>query len=106
MKYRKTNREKQVSGHCKNNGSCGVCSGNRTYSSRHREPIEADFVPAPGGDYCQECGATADWACTGIYCDACIPRGHCSCTEDEDGVQERGDDGRELPCCDFIWIGE
>ena len=26
---------------CRNHGSCGYCEGNRTYSSKHREPIDS-----------------------------------------------------------------
>lgn len=47
MKSRKTNRAKRVSSGCRNNGSCGVCRGNRLYSSLRE--LQAD-IPEPGID--------------------------------------------------------
>lgn len=34
MKWRKSNNAKRVSHGCRNNGSCKVCEGNRTYQAR------------------------------------------------------------------------
>lgn len=36
MKKRRTNRAKQVSHQCRNNGTCPWCTGNRTYSTKKR----------------------------------------------------------------------
>lgn len=51
-KYRKSNRAKQVSNSCRNNGSCLYCLGNRMHSTNKRIPAvmtleELDALPEP-----------------------------------------------------------
>lgn len=40
MKNRKINRAKRVDRGCRNHGSCDYCKNSRTYSNKHREPLE------------------------------------------------------------------
>lgn len=35
-----------------------------------------------------------------FYCDDCVRRG-CSCNTDENGVEDRDEKGRLLPCCEY-----
>ncbi len=51
----------------------------------------------------RNCGELSIWFHPdyGYYCDACVTRG-CSCSF-IDGVQEMGDDGRELACCEYLY---
>lgn len=53
------------------------------------------------------CPHAAEWFYGGFedwrYCDLHVPRGKCSCTIDEDGNQERGEDGRLLTCADWMY---
>lgn len=103
-------------------GPCGVCKPHKKWKSnavedqrpavrRALQDVPEDAIPvAEEGTLLRcQCGELADWEYPGrdghFICDNCIPRGQCSCTIDEDGNQERGDDGRELPCVDYMWIG-
>lgn len=56
---------------------------------------------------CSKCPAIAVWmygpgSDDGLYCEEHVPRG-CFCNEDEDGKETLDDQGRRLPCCDYIW---
>lgn len=80
----------------------------RTELSDHEEEIALRALNAELKDLvpCANCKEFAEWFGPSVdYCDICIPRGECSCTTDENGNQERDEQGRLLPCCDFIWIG-
>lgn len=82
MKTRKTNRAKQVSGSCSNNGSCPVCRGNRTHANVRAEPAPDVGEPTEPddpdvGDYgpqCLGCGGPLSHTVVkyrrfgGVYC--------------------------------------
>ena len=58
---------------------------------------------------CIDCQLTAVWylASAGIgeersYCDSCVPRG-CSCNFVDDKETWFDDNGRSLPCCEYIF---
>lgn len=39
----------------------------------------------------------------GFYCDDCVPRG-CSCNIDPDtGLEDKDNDGRYYPCCEYLY---
>ncbi len=55
---------------------------------------------------CTICGNIAFWSYMPSeenYCETHVPRG-CSCTEDEHGVKELDEKGREQPCCEYNYI--
>jgi hypothetical protein len=37
------------------------------------------------------------------YCDDCVPRG-CSCNVDENGIEDKDNKGRLLPCCEYDYL--
>lgn len=43
MKYRKTNRTKQIDSGCRNNGTCGICTDNRLYSTTKQSETPEDI---------------------------------------------------------------
>lgn len=60
---------------------------------------------------CIVCGELAIWAYgpkAGSYCDNCVPRG-CSCNfypvseDSEELIEERDEQGRRQPCCEYIF---
>ena len=56
---------------------------------------------------CAKCSELAEWSympSDGFYCGDCVPRG-CSCNILDDGTEELDVDGRQLPCCEWEWIG-
>jgi hypothetical protein len=62
-------------------------------------------------EICDKCDKHAIWFYPGgteenkapQYCDDCVPRG-CSCNVLSCGVEAVDDDGRLLPCCDYMYF--
>ena len=62
MKCRKSNRSKKVSPGCANNGSCGVCTGDRTHQAEKQLQETVEQLRSKGGDVLDKDGTERDVA--------------------------------------------
>lgn len=82
----------------------------KDYSEYVRQQLASglDEHWAEAKEPCSEpgCSRSAEWFYPSHhawqYCDDHVPRRGCSCNLDEDGVELLGEDGRRLPCVDWM----